>query len=395
MVSILVLSLLFLLVVPLHAQTGCNGPLASPVLTVALPAHPFGVAVTSDECWVFVSMPRSDDGKGVGIAVLSRKSGGVILERTVSLPAPPLGMVLTHDRKLLIAAANDKVVFLDVQRLTSGHGDPVAGSFSDGERRQSIYANVTSDDTLLFISEEWAAEITVIDLARARTHGFAADSIIGKIPVGHAPIALTFSPDEHWLFTTSQVGRKEWNWPPACKPENRPGGTEVVNPEGAVVVIDVTRARTDPAGAVTHRIPAGCSPVRLALSPAGDRIYVTARNSNAVLAFDAGKLISDPAHSRLGIANVGTAPVPIAVLEGGKKVVVGNSNRFAGGTSAQSLTLLDAIKIHGEADAAIGSIPAGAFPRDLRVSVDGKTLYLANFGSSSLQVMEVARLQPK
>ena len=378
-----------------YAQTGCHDRLASPVSTVPLPSRPFGVVVSADGCWVFVSMMNDTGGKGAGIAVLGRKGGRVDLVRTVTLPSPPTGVVLTHDGKLLIAAAGEKVVFLDVQRLISGNGDPVAGSFSDGEGMQSIYANVTADDKLLFVSEEAAAAITVIDLERARGKGFGADSIIGKIPVGRAPIALTFSPGDRWLFTTSQAAAKEWDWPAACKPENRPNISDLVNPEGAVVVIDVTRAKSDPAHAVASRVPAGCSPVRMAISPAGDRVYVTARNSNAVVAFDAGKLVSDPAHARLGMAPVGAAPVPIALLDGGKKVVAGNSNRFAGGGSAQSLTVLDTAKISGNADAVIGDIPAGAFPRELRVSPDGQTLYLTNFGSNSLQVMDVARLDPK
>jgi hypothetical protein len=377
-----------------RAQSGCVGPPASPVSTVPLPAPPFGVAVSADGCWVFVSM-RNDRGGQGGIAVLSRKDGRVDLVRTVPLPAPPAGIVLTHDGKLLIAAAIDRVVFLDVPCLISGCRKPVAGSFPDGEHMQSIHANVTSDDRLLFVSEEAGAAVTVIDLDRARNAGFGAGSIIGRIPVGHAPIALTFSPDEHWLFATSQFALKDWGWPAACKAENRPGSSDLVHPEGAVMVIDVERARSDPADAVAGRVPAGCSPVRMAISPSGDRIYVTARNSNAVAAFDAAKLISDPAHSRLGMAPVGAAPVPIAVLAGGKTVVAGNSNRFAGGNSAESLTVLDAAKIRGNQDAAIGSIPAGAFPRELRVSADGQTLYLTNFGSKSLQVMDVGRLEPR
>lgn len=378
-----------------HAQTGCNDRLASPVLTVPLPSPPFGVAVSSDGCWVFVSVMNNSGGKGAGIAVLSRKSGRVDLVRTVPLPEPPAGIVLTHDGKLLIAAAIDKVVFLDVPCLISGCAEPVAGSFSDGERMESIYANVTADDTLLFVSEETASAVTVIDLNHARKSGFGADSIIGKVPVGRAPIALTFSPDGRWLFTTSQAALKEWEWPAACKPEGRPNVSDLVNPEGAVMVIDVARARSDPAHAVTERVPAGCSPVRMAISPSGDRIYVTARNSNAVVAFDEGKLISDPDHSRLGMAPVGAAPVPIAVVDGGKTVVTGNSNRFAGGDSGQSLTLLDAAKIRGNEDAAIGEIRAGTFPRELRLSMDGRTLYLTNFGSNSLQVMDVGRLYAK
>jgi len=374
---------------------GCNEPLKSAVSTIPLPGAPFGVAASGDGCWVFVSLMNSGQGSHAGVAVLSKMNGRVDLVRTIPMPVPPAGIVLTHDGELLIAAAMDKVVFVDVPCMISGCPEPVVGAFSDGDGMESIYANVTSDDSLLFVSEEAAAAITVIDLDHARKSRFRADSIIGKIPVGRAPIALTFSRDGHWLFTTSQLALKDWGWPAACRPEGRSGVSDLRNPEGAVVMIDVVRARADPAHAVAGRVPAGCSPVRMAISPSGDRIYVTARNSNAVVAFDAGKLVSDPDHSRLGMSAVGAAPVPIAVVGGGKTVVAGNSDRFAGGRSAQTLTLLDAGKIQVKEDASLGNIAAGAFPRELQVSADGRTLYLTNFGSNSLQVMDVERLDPR
>src|ERR1039458_7720447 len=149
---------------------------------------------------------------------------------------------------------------------------------------------------LLFVSEERARSITVIDLARARSNGYKADAIVGKIPVANAPIALTFSPDGKWLYTTSQGAMPDWHWPKACKPEGRdPSTAETTNP---------ARAASDPAQAVVARVPAGCSPVRMAITPDGARIYVTARNSNAVLAFDAAKLLSDPEHE-IGERRVG------------------------------------------------------------------------------------------
>jgi hypothetical protein len=181
--------------------------------------------------------------------------------------------------------------------------------------------------------------------------------------VGNGPIALTFSPDGKLLYTTSEGAAAAWKWPRACKQEGRPAlvaprGAELVDPEGAVV--DVARARTDPANAVVAHVPAGCSAVRLAISPDGRRIYVTARNSNAVEVFDTAKLISDPDHSRLGTAPVGEAPVPVAEKEG--------------------------------ADAGLGTILSGAFPRELSVSADGHTLFLTNAGSSSIQVIDVDHL---
>jgi len=264
---------------------------------------------------------------------------------------------------------------------------------TSGGGRNSIYVNTTPDDKLLFVAEEGGGSITVIDLERARRDGYKAEDAIGSVPVGSAPIALTFSPDGKWLYTTSQGANPDWGWPAACKPEgSRAPNAPPSNPEGAVVVVDVARAKTDPAHAAVARVPAACSPVRMSISPKGDRIFVTARNSNAVLAFDTGKLVSDGDHAMVGIAPVGSAPVPVMLVDGGKKVVVGNSNRFAGGDAPQSLVVLDAARIGEGIGAVLGIIPAGAFPREMAVSADGQTLFLTNFGSNSLQMMDVAHL---
>jgi hypothetical protein len=347
--------------------SGCNEPLASASVTIALPGNPFAVKPTSDGCWVFASV----SGANGGIAVLKRQDGRIAMVRVVPVAPAPAGIVLTHDGKLLIAAATSSAVVLDVARMIAGEENPILGTFSGVERNffGSVYANVTADDKLLFISQESAQSVTVIDLERARANAFKSDAIIGNIPVGGAPIALTFSADGKWLYTTSEGAAPQWNWPKACKPEGPPQTTEqiaarksdaerrlpalqaqlagasekgaaqlqeqidllkafisspsapqLVNPEGAVIVVDVARARTDPSNAVAGRIPAGCSPVRMAISPDDRRIYVTARNSNAVEAFDTTKLLADPDHARLGMAPVGEAPVPVAVIDGGGKL---------------------------------------------------------------------------
>ncbi len=369
------------------APAGCNTAAASPSVTLELPGSPFAVAPSKDGCWLFVSLADTSS-----IAVIERGAGRLSLKRVVPVNAPATGLALTHDGTLLIAAAQKEVVFLDVARLTAG-GEAVLGSFSDGEGSGSIYANVTADDKTLFVSEERARAITVIDLERARKNGFKSDAIIGRIPVGNAPIALTFSLDGKWLYTTSQGALPDWNWPKACTREGR-GSPDIVNPEGAVIVVDVEKAKADPAGAVVSRVPAGCSPVRLAMSAKGDRLYVTARNSNSVIGFDSTKLVGDAAHARLGVVPVGTSPVPVAVVgaTGNEKILAGNSNRFADAQAGQSLTVIDAARIADGAAAVAGTIPAGGFPREMRLSSDGHTLFLTNFGSKSLQMIDVARL---
>jgi len=360
------------------AAAACDTPAPDPVVSIPLPDHPFGVVPSTDGCWLFVSLPTGS------ISVLHRDNGRVEIARTQRIEGRPTGIVLTHDGKTLIVAGGPRVLFLDVARLIAGKGNPTVASTSDGEKASSVYVNVTADDKTLFVSDEAAQTITVVDLEHDR-------KIIGTIPVGRAPIALTFSKDEKYLYTTSQVAPPDWNWPKACKPEvGNPAIAEIKNPEGAVIVVDVARAKTDPAHSIVSRAPAACSPVRIAMSPPGDRIYVTARNSNALLVFDTAKLVSDPEHARLKMAPVGTAPVPVAVVNGGKTVIVGNSNRFDADQSKPQV--LDVF--HADQLTVSGHIPAGAFPREMRLSPDGNTLFLTNFSSSSLQIIDLKRSIP-
>jgi DNA-binding beta-propeller fold protein YncE len=128
------------------------------------------------------------------------------------------------------------------------------------------------------------------------------------------------------------------------------------------------------------------------LSPDGNRLFVTARASNAVLVFDAAKLISDPQNARLSVTPVGKSPVPIALVQNRSLAVVGISNRYgADATEPSTLSVLDTTRI-GKADPIIGSVPAGAFPRELGLSPDGKVLYWTNFLSRSLQAIHVDQL---
>jgi DNA-binding beta-propeller fold protein YncE len=375
--------------------TNCNES-AGPIVYVDVPGHPFGAVPTADGCWIFVSMPPVERGSRGGIGVLRRTGGKASLMRFLDDDDAPLGMALTHDGKLLIVANNTNVVFLDVESAVSGNGNPVAGTISEPGRANpsSVYVNVTKDDRFLFVSDEGASSIAVIDLDKARLAKFADGAIIGKIPVGNAPIALTFSPDERYLYSTSEIVPGSFGWRLACKPEGEdPATAKIERPEGAVMVIDVEKAKRDPVHSVVAAAPAGCSPVRLQLSPAGDRAYVSVRNSNALLVFDTAKLRSDPVQARIATVPVGTAPVGVAVSADGGRVFVTNSNRFfAGSSDSQTLTVIDATKVSAGAAAILGSVPAGGFPRELKLTNDGRTLLVTNFNSKSLELLDLARL---
>ena len=381
-------------IAPCAQSANCDLPPSEPSLTLNVGPFPFTALPSRDGCWVYVALLGKSDGAPGGIAVLRREGAQLTPQRIIPLEDDATGIVLTHDGKLLIAPSTDSIYFLDVDRINNGTPGPLLGQMHNdpaSPRVGNIYANVTDDDKFLFVSEERAKAITVIDLSRARMEGFRPKAILGRIPVGRAPIALTFSADRRLLYTTSEVAPAEWGWPKAC-PKEGGNSPELVNPEGAVIVVDVARAATDPAHAVLSRVPAGCSPVRLVMSPQGDRIYVTARNSDAVLSFDTSKLVSDPAHALLAKVPVGPAPVPLAVFDHGRKILAGNSDRFAGPFKPQKLTLIDAAKMSEGSAAVLGTIQAGGFPREMRVSANERTLYLTNAGSGTVQLFDLERL---
>ncbi len=387
---------------PAAAQTAeCVPPGGAPDHTVALPGHPFGIASSADGCRVFVTMPElaSADGAG-GVAVLGWHKGRLSVER--SFPYGGLGSVLTHNGAVLIIASRDHVVFLDAGRLSDGKGEPLLGVIDTvadqptPSNPESIYVTLTRDDRLLFVSDENLARITVIDLDRVSRLGFQTDAILGHIPVGLRPIAVTLSKDERYLFTTSQYAEPGLHWPARCAAEGTDSDSLApALPEGVVEIIDVASAVRDSQRAVIGRAAAGCNPVRLVLSPDGQTAWVSARSSGAVLAFDAGLLVSDPEHARIAQIPVGSSPVGLSLTGDGRRLWVANSDRFTVNVNApQWLTAIE-LAAGGRGPFRIaGRLQAGAFPREIHILEDGRTVLVGNFQSRSLQVLDSQRSLP-
>lgn len=419
------------------AQTqtsSCDQPASNAISKVDLPGRPFEALATKDGCWIFASLelpspPTTDDllawnrrpgSMPAGIAVLRRKHGVVSLKRVVPLFPPPAGICLTHDGSLLIVTDGPMVAFMDVRRLESGKKGALLGLIRDGTEPGSVYANVTADDRLLFVSDEAAHQVSVIDLEKARHSNFSQSALIGSIPVGLAPVGLAFSKDGRYLFITSELWRiapsspqtasgdgaprsnqqdqpeaKEDTWPFTCKIEGGSSSPETIKarrPEGAITVVNISEAARDPGHAALTNVPAGCSPVRVEVAPAGAHVYVTARNSNALLVFDTRKLLNTPKNALVASVPVGTAPVGLALVDHGGQAVVANSSRF-GGSGGQSLTVVDLSQMQARTAPIEGTIPVGSFPRELHTTPDGKTLLLTNFDSMQLELIDLDRLR--
>jgi DNA-binding beta-propeller fold protein YncE len=346
------------------------------VQDVAVPGAPFASIPSADGCTIYVSL-RTEDGRGA-IAIVSRTGGKPVLTGTVSTPAPLWGLSLTRDGALLIAADGKGATFVDT------HAATVQGAIADGGK-DTIYTAVTPDETLLFVSDEHSRGIGVIDLAKARSGGFSRDAAASTIPVWLAPVGLAVSPDGRALFATVEIANQP-EMPRTCPSENGRGGE---HHEGALLVIDTQRAKSDPTHAVVAFAYAGCNPVRVALSPKADRAYVTARGSNALLVFDTAKLVTQSKTAQIASVPVGKSPVGVAVTPDGKTVVVSNSDRFADDGAHKSVTFVDAAKAETGAAAVLGSVDVGAFPRELSITADGTTLIVANARSASITLIDL------
>jgi DNA-binding beta-propeller fold protein YncE len=106
-----------------------------------------------------------------------------------------------------------------------------------------------------------------------------------------------------------------------------------------------------------------------------------------VLAFDTAKLESDPNNALLGFASTGgTAPVGVRLFHNDQLLAVANSNRFHTGTA--NATILNVAS--PSAAGVVATISTGSFPREITVGPNGTTLYLTNFDSDALQVIQIA-----
>jgi DNA-binding beta-propeller fold protein YncE len=332
-------------------------------------SSPFGVAVAANSQWAFVSL-----GDSLGVLRLSGAHGPQLIRRIAVPGEQTLGDALTPDgRYVVVADGLGGAAVVSVAAAERGSPHAVLGTLSSPGQRLggAIEVAVSPDGGLAFASLEDTGTIAVFNLAAALAGGFGPSSYLGSIPVQTAPVGLAVSPDGRWLYATS---------------EGEP------NTAGVVQVISVARAETDPSAAVVSTVSAGCSPVRVITSADGSVVWVTARASDAVLAFSASRLRTDRGHALLADVPVGEAPVGLALVRRGTLLVIADSDRFDVAGQSPSLAVVDVADALAERAALLGYLPAGGFPRDMAAEPDGRALLVANFTSRQLEAVDTADL---
>ncbi len=338
---------------------------------------PFAVAATDG--WSFVSMVGSPR---TSLAVF-RDSGASPPKPVHRLPGGGLGVTLTPHGRYLLVANGSGITVVSVALAERGSSRAVLGMLSGTRGGGAIEVAVTPDGRFAFVSIEYGARIDVFNLQRALASGFRTSGYVGAIRTGLAPVGMAVSPDGRWLYATSEVGG--------------PGAIRQVIagrrlPQGTLMIVNVRQAESDPAHATVASLPAGCQPVRVITSADGKVVWVTARASDEVLGYSAAALTSDPAHVLIARAAVGSAPVGIALVDGGRMMVVADSDRFNIPHQTANLAVVNVADALAGRPALVGYLPAGGFPRDMALSPGGRTLLVADFTSGQLESVDVANL---
>jgi DNA-binding beta-propeller fold protein YncE len=334
---------------------------------------------TADGKWAFASLstgPVIDSGGA--IAVLALSAGGSRVVRTVALPAPlvdAFGMAMTHDGRILLVAGYTATAVLSVAELETGGRHPLIGILADAGKGQFEVA-VSGDDRYVFVSDETTGGLSIFDLAAALRHGFSAHGVaVGIVPLDPYALGVATSPDGSLLYVTSDAA---------------------VGTQGEVWVLDAARAESgEGRRAVLAHAAAGCQAVRVAVSPDGSTVWVTALQSNALLGYSAASLRGDPARALRSVVRVGSEPVGLVLADDGRVALVANSNRGlvagTGSLAPQTISIVSTTAALAGRPAVIGAVPAGLFPRDLSLDQATGQVMVGNFLSGAVEEFPVPK----
>jgi DNA-binding beta-propeller fold protein YncE len=335
-------------------------------VAVTVGGQPFTVLAAADGKYSFATLGNS-------IALLSN-SGQLApkVVSTFSAPGASHGAAITNDGRYLLAASGSGAIVINVAVAEQG-SSPIVGTLTSPYGSGAVQVAISPDDKFAFVTLQNSADMVVFNLASALTNGFGPSDVVGRIKLGQQPVGMAISPDGNWLYATSIAK------------------TKTPNPsEGTLTVIDLHRAEVAPSKAVKSTVTAGCSPVRVIT--AGNDVWVTSRESDAVLGFSAASLRTDPSHALIARVNVGAAPIGLIMVKNGSRILVANSDLHNLAGATPGIAVIDTSLALAGRPAVLGVISSGQVPREFALEPGGRTLLVTNSGSARIQAIDVGSL---
>ena len=331
---------------------------------VTIGGSPFGIAITPDGKYSFV--PTGND-----VAVLNNDSGPSGPTPVVTIPAAGAkkDAAITSDGRYVLVAANSGAYVISAATAEAGNPNAVLGTLTSPGGSGAVGVSISPNGDFAFITLQNSAEMAVFNLPKSVAGGYGQTGFVGMVPLGQSPIGIAQSPNGRWMYVTTE------------------------NSAGKLYVLSMSRAETDPKDAVVQAAAAGCSPARVIVSANGSVIWVTDRDSNALVAFSAAKLLTKPSESLIARVNVGQTPIGLTFIKGGSEIMVADSNleNVAGANTLALISTQRALAGQNRG-ALLGFVPTGHVPREAELELGGQTLLVTENGSGQLQAINVGSL---
>ena len=217
---------------------------------------------------------------------------------------------------------------------------------------------VTADGRFAFVTLQKTGNLAVFNLQRALTQGISASDFVGFVRLGGQPVGMVS--DGQQLYVTNLGAQGS-----AAAPS-------------AISIVSVRAAETTPGSARIRRVPAGCGPARAMLSADKKVLWVTARDSDALLGFSTALLATQPGKALVARVMVGESPLGETFADGGRRIVLADSNLNGVKGAVSDLAVVDPAKALAGQQALLGYIPTGDVPRAVATNSGGATLLVTD-----------------
>ncbi len=327
--------------------------------TTLLQGGPFGVAVTANGQYSFVAT-------GNAVAVLRLGSGlAPSLVRTISVPGANKGLALTPDGRFLVVADGSGAVVINVANAEDGAAEPVVGPLTSPAGKGAVEVLISADGKFAFVTLQNSARMAVFNLGAALASGFVPADFVGSVPLAAQPVGM--ASDGTWLY--------------------------VVSLAGTLAVVNMRAAEANRPHAVTATVHAGCGAARALLTSDGKVVWVSARQSDALLAFSTARLRTDAKHALIAKVMVGETPLGEALVDHGSRLIVADANLHNLVGVPSNLAVINTASALSGRPALLGYVPVGQVPRELAVEPGGTTVLVTVDGGHELEAVSVGSLR--
>src|SRR5437899_3760631 len=261
------------------------------------------------------------------VAVIDDSTDQIITRIPVGDGAVRITMSPDRLKAYVSNGAAGTVSVLDTVALTT------TATIQLGSKSRPQESAVTPDGGRLFVIHQSTPTVTVIDTA---SNLVITDVFIG----GHQAKDILFTLDGHFAYVANYS-------------------------QGAVNVIDTASDQV-------RTIPTGAGPRRLAISPAGDRVFVTNNGADSVSAIDT------QTQQVIATIPVGHKPRGIAITPSGDAIYVGN-------VQSGTVSIIDSSTL-----TVIDTIAVGIKPWQVIFTEDGTLAFVSSSVSGTVSVIDTA-----